>query len=90
MWVVAGCLFEISLPLDGAGLAWRWTNVRPEVTHLADHRRQEAQHLRFRAEAAGAAAGEVELDFRTQAGPVLSIVVRIASEHPIEARPGCS
>lgn len=62
LWVVAGCLFEISLPVTTAG-RWRWTNARSEVTLLAEDVREGRQHLRFRAEAAGAKARVVELQF---------------------------
>lgn len=82
MWVVAGCLFEVSLPEQG-GSAWRWANPGPEVTLLAEEVRLGEHHFRFRAEAPGADAGQVELRFddsgNTRAEE--AVVVHIASEH---------
>jgi hypothetical protein len=81
LWVVAGCLFEISLP----GGAWRWTNEGPEVTLLGHGVRGGREHLRFRAEAPGAKAGAVKLRFeRDGAGaPSRSVAVRIAPEEAL-------
>ena len=81
LWVVAGCLFEVALPVTPAG-RWRWANPGHDVSLLADDVRQGRQHLRFRAEAAGARAGQVELRFRAgEAGDRRSVLrVRIAPE----------
>jgi hypothetical protein len=71
LWVVAGCLFEVSLPSS----AGRW---RPRdrnegdgdgkngdhVTLLAEHIEDDRQHFRFRAEA----PGTVELHFQPDDG----------------------
>ena len=63
--VVAGCLFEVSLP-EGQGPAWGWEGGQPEVTALGETVRDGRRHFRFRAEAAAAAAGSVALRFRGQ------------------------
>lgn|GEM_PF-199387 len=76
VWVVAGCLFEVSLPGGG----WRWANPGPEVTLLGDAPRDGSQHLRFRAEAAGAGAGVAELRFEGDGGQARVVSVRIAPE----------
>jgi hypothetical protein len=59
--VVAGCLFEVSLP-EREGLSWRWAEGQPEVTQVGESVRRERRHFRFRAEA----AGPVALRFRTE------------------------
>ena len=81
LWVVAGCLFEVALPVTPAG-RWRWANPGDDVSLLADDVRQGRQHLRFRAEASGARAGRVELRFACgEAGGRRSVLrVRIAPE----------
>lgn len=82
LWVVAGCLFEISFPVTGAG-HWRWTDGGDQVTLLAETVRDGRQHLRFRAEAAGAEAGAVELRFVREGEDLPHVTsVRIASEQP--------
>ena len=72
LWVVAGCLFEVSLP-DGG---WRWTNARPEVTLLGEDGREGRSHLRFRAEA----PGSVVLRFERDGARPRLVSVRIAPE----------
>ena len=81
LWAVAGCLFEISLPVTAAG-QWRWANPGCEVTLLAEVVHEGRQHLRFRAEGAGAEAGVVQLRFaRGEAGNSERIVsIRVAPE----------
>lgn len=81
LWVVAGCLFEISLPAPESG-RWRWTSPSPHVTLLAEGLRQSQQHFRFRAEAAGAVTGAVLLRFRSDDGGVTEhgVAVKIAPE----------
>ena len=37
IWVVAGCLFEVSLP-DGGACPWRWRNPGPDVTEKREQR----------------------------------------------------
>ncbi len=78
LWVVAGCLFEVSLPEQGER-PWRFESPSPEVTLLAESVRDDEHRFRFRAEAAGAAAGPVELRFRC-GGSERSVLVRIAPE----------
>ena len=56
VWVVAGCLFEVSLP-DDAGGPWRCTAPPARLTLLGEGVRDGRRHFRLRAEA----AGEVEL-----------------------------
>ena len=72
LWVVAGCLFEVSFPTDGG--PWRWAESRAEVTLLAEDRRDGHHHFRFRAEQ----PGRVELLF---SGPEpVTVTVHIAPE----------
>jgi hypothetical protein len=76
VWVVAGCLFEVSLPHG-----WAWANPGPEVTLLGETTRAGHVHLRFRAEAPGARSGRVELRFRgAQADAETAVVVHVAPE----------
>jgi hypothetical protein len=77
--VVAGCLFEVSLP-GGSETGWRWTAPTADVTLLAEESRDGRQHFRFRAEAAGAAAGAVCLQFRAADGREAEVVVGVAPE----------
>lgn len=81
LWVVAGCLFEVSLPPTRSN-RWRWTSPAPGVTLLAEELRQFQHHFRFRAEAAGAATGVVLLRFSggDGGGTEHGIAVRIAPE----------
>jgi hypothetical protein len=83
IWVVAGCLFEVSLP-DGGACPWRWRNPSPDVTLLGEGIRGTARHFRFRAEASGAKAGTVQLRFgnTNDAGAVVvrAILVRVVPE----------
>lgn len=81
VWVVAGCLFEISLPAPASG-RWRWTNQSFHVTLLAEELRRSEQHFRFRAEAAGAITSVVLLRFRSDDGGVTEhrVAVKIAPE----------
>ena len=78
MWVVAGCLFDVSLPEQGEQ-PWRFETPSPEVTLLAEAVRGDEHRFRFRAEAAGAAAGAVDLRFRC-GDSERSVVVCIAPE----------
>jgi hypothetical protein len=78
---VAGCLFEVSLPGDES-TPWRCDAGGPAMTLLADGRRHGRHHFRFRAEAAAAAAGEVELRFFR--GPAeRTVTVRVAAEEDL-------
>lgn len=64
--VVAGCLFEVSLP-ERDGASWALADPQPEeVTLLGESLRGRRRHFRFRAEAEAAAAGRVALRFRTE------------------------
>ena len=63
--VVAGCLFEVSLP-ERAGSTWHWADPPPGVSLLGESVRGDRRHFRFRAEAAAADAGSVSLRFRTE------------------------
>ena len=73
VWVVAGCLFEVSLVDRDA--PWRCAAPPPQVTLLAEGRRDGRRHMRFRAEA----PGEVELRFSSGALD-RATVVRIVPE----------
>ncbi len=90
LWAVAGCLFEVSL-VERAGAAWHWADPPPVVTLLGESVRGDQRHFRFRAEAEGAALGEVTLRFRgrtTERAVLLrSVVVHVAPEHD-PAEPG--
>ncbi len=83
LWAVAGCLFEVSLP-ERAGTSWHWADPPPGVTLLGESVRGDQRHFRFRAEAEGAARGEVALRFRartTERAVLLrSVVVHVAPE----------
>ena len=77
LWIVAGCLFEVSLPLTGG--PWRWANPTSAVTILGEEDRGDVRHVRFRAEAPGL----VELTFVGERQPVpvpVTVTVRIAPE----------
>ena len=75
VWVVAGCLFEVSLP--GVHRAsWRGAEPGPEVVLLSEDRRGDHHHFRFRA----GAPGEVALCFVGDAGECV-VHVLIAPEH---------
>ena len=78
VWVVAGCLFEVSLRRAGTP-PWRLESPGPEVTLLAEAVRGDEHRFRFRSEAAAAAAGAVELRFR-RGDLERSVVVRVAPE----------
>lgn len=84
LYAVAGCLFEVSLP-EGEGASWSWSGGQPEVTHLGESARGGRRHFRFRAEAAGAEAGQVGLRFRAltegRGMTVRVVVVPVAPEH---------
>jgi hypothetical protein len=84
LFVVAGCLFEVSLP-GGPGAGWRWTARTPHVTLLSEDTRGGRQHFRFRAEAEGAAAGAATLRFRSTNGGEAEVVVRVAPERLADA-----
>jgi hypothetical protein len=75
--VVAGCLFEVSLP-ESTEDPWVWANPRPEVTLLDQAVGDGVRRFRFRAEAAAADAGQVALRFRA-ANEVGAVVVRSVS-----------
>lgn len=82
VWVVAGCLFEVSLPVNGAR-QWRWSDdATGHVTLLAEHTEDDRRHFRFRAEAAGARAGTVELRFERDGSekPIAVARIRVAPE----------
>ena len=79
VWVVAGCLFEVALPAAGPTSPWRWV-PQPEVTLLDEGLRGGSHHFRFRAEAAGAAAGCVPLRFAGSGRTEETVTVRVASE----------
>ena len=74
LWVVAGCLFEVSFPADGE--PWRWSGDIAAVTLLAEEGRGGDHHFRFRAEA----AGPVDLVFTHGNDPPATVAVRIAPE----------
>lgn len=76
--VVAGCLFEVSLP-GGGTPRWECDGHGPEVTLLAEAVEGDEHRFRFRAEAAGALAGSVELRFRC-GDRERSVVVPVAPE----------
>lgn len=76
--MVAGCLFEVALPAAGDG-SWRWANTDRDVTLVGEAVSEGWQHLRFRAEAAGAQAGLAELRF-VQGDAEHVVAVRIAPE----------
>jgi hypothetical protein len=82
--VVAGCLFEVSLP-EQEGASWALAEPAPEVTLLGESVRGHRRHFRFRAEAEAAAAGGVSLRFRSESaarGMSLRVVeVPVAAEH---------
>ena len=63
--VVAGCLFEVSLP-EGEGSAWAWEGGQSEVTAMGERVHDGRRHFRFRAEEPAATAGSVRLRFRGQ------------------------
>lgn len=64
--VVAGCLFEVSLP-ERDGASWDLADPQPEEATLVDESvRGGRRHFRFRAEAGAAVAGSVSLRFRTE------------------------
>ncbi|HVL93138.1 MAG TPA: alpha/beta fold hydrolase [Acidimicrobiales bacterium] len=73
-WVVAGCLFEVSLP----GSGWRWVGPSPAVTLVGEDRRDGRHHFRFRAEAPGSAVLVYTGGYG--GGGERSLVVRIAPE----------
>ena len=76
LWVVAGCLFEVSFPAEGE--PWRWAgHEEAMVTLLAEDRRGGDDHFRFRAEA----PGEVELTFVRDFDTPVTVTVHIAPEH---------
>jgi hypothetical protein len=81
--VVAGCLFDVSLPEDPHA-SWGWEGNQPEVTAAGEWVREGRRHFRFRAEEAAAAAGSVALRFRSlneQRGmTVRMVVVGVAPE----------
>ena len=71
VWVVAGCLFEISLPA-----VHRFVHPSPEVTLLSEHRQRGHHHFRIRAETPGV----VTVRFVGDAGECL-VQVLVAPEH---------
>jgi hypothetical protein len=71
VWVVAGCLFEVSLPSGN----WRGSGTHPEVTLLAEEHRETGHHFRFRAEVPG------EVTLRFEGDGTRTVIVRIAPEH---------
>jgi len=80
VWVVAGCLFEVSLPA-GASVRWRYAHSASEVKFLSEEIRGDRHHFRFRAEAPGALAGSASLQFRCDPpGRPVEMQVLIAPE----------
>ena len=79
--MVAGCLFEISLPAAPSG-QWLWMNNNAGVTLLSAELRDATHRFRFRAEAEGALAGAVQLRFRCDDGSerVVGVALNIAPE----------
>ena len=75
--VVAGCLFEVSLP-EPTEEPWVWANPRPEVTLMDQAVGEGVRRFRFRAETAAADAGQVSLRFRS-ANEVGAVLVRSVS-----------
>jgi hypothetical protein len=62
VWVVAGCLFEVSFA-EGNGRSWAWDDdAGATATLLHESVRGDRRHFRFRAEA----AGEIALRFRAR------------------------
>lgn len=86
--VVAGCLFEVVLPVAGPSSRWRLAVGQPEVTLLDDDQRDGQQRFRFRAETAGAVAGTVELRFESDRAADRSLRVAVAPEDWPGAEPG--
>lgn len=86
--VVAGCLFEVSLP-ERDGVSWRWAESEVGVTLLGESVRADRRHFRFRAEAEGDSADGVMLRFRTeteQRGVTTRMVaVSVVGEHAPDA-----
>ena len=79
--VVAGCLFEVSIPVTTPG-GWRWANDGDEVTLQAEEVRHGRHRFRFRAEAKGAEVGAVELRFVHDADDAERLVpLQVAPEH---------
>jgi hypothetical protein len=74
LWVVAGCLFEIS---GSVAPHWEWVDVPSSVTLLGEDMRDGSRHFRFRAEAPGL----VLLRWRDADGVEGSVGVRIAPEN---------
>ncbi len=77
LWVVAGCLFEVSFPESER---WRWAGGDGSVTLLAEDVRECHRHFRFRAEGLGAEHGTVDLHFERDA-EVRVIPVHVAPEN---------
>jgi hypothetical protein len=75
--VVAGCLFEVCLPVGPA--PWRYSPSGQAVTLLADIAGDGVHRFRFRAEAAGADIGHADLVFRA-GGTSTCVVVHVAPE----------
>ena len=73
VWVVAGCLLEVSLPEDAG--PWRRPDPPAHLTLLGEGVREGRRHFRFRAEA----AGEVELRF-SKANSDSAVIVHIVPE----------
>ena len=88
--VVAGCLFEVSIPVTTPG-GWRWANDGDEVSLQAEELRGGRHRFRFRAEGKGAEVGAVELRFVHDAEDADRLVsLRVAHEQfrpPSELEP---
>lgn len=78
VWVVAGCLFEVSLAEPGDP-PWEWHGREPRVTLLASALRGPHRHFRFRAEG----AGDVDLRFGGR-DVERTVAVRIAPEADLD------
>ena len=84
VWVVAGCLFEVSLS-ERSGAGWRLAGEPPAgLTFLGEVVRGDRRNFRFRAEGDAADAGEVSIRFRGRSPSktvvMKSVVVHVAPE----------
>jgi hypothetical protein len=80
LWVVAGCLFEVSLPEAAGG--WRCLPPAPAVTLVGVEPRDGRLHFRFRAESPSASPVEVRFEGD---GTTVGVPVRISPEQLAES-----